>query len=316
MSTDSTPSAADGVSVVIPHYGDPSVTRRLVTQLLSESVAGGMQVIVSDDASPRPFPELSGVTVVRAAKNRGFGAAVNAGACQTSLPWLLVLNSDLEIAPGFIGELLEAAAPVQPAVCGVRQWDPNAERFAPAARRHHTVESMVLLRSGALGAFRDRPWWRRAARVVDVEAESSGAVDWLVGALMLMPREAFVAVGGFDERFFMYSEEADLQRRLALRGVPARLIAELAVTHVGGGSSGSLDVQLEQLRSQLIYIEKWDGPAVRRLLVAGLRVSVVVDLCVDSARRLTGRQVRPIEVARQRWRLITAARHPRGGGQG
>ena len=59
------------VSVVVPHYGDPEPTLCLVRQLLDQAAAPAFEIIVSDDASPEPFPSVDGATVIRREVNRG-----------------------------------------------------------------------------------------------------------------------------------------------------------------------------------------------------------------------------------------------------
>ena len=97
-----TASGPDGVSVVIPHYGDPAMTVALASRLLQHGAGRPLEVIVADDASPSPCPDIPGARVVRRAVNGGFGSAVNDGARQARMDWLLVLNSDTVPEPGFL----------------------------------------------------------------------------------------------------------------------------------------------------------------------------------------------------------------------
>lgn len=255
------PGVTDPISVVIPFYGDPQSTMPLVEALLAEQAQ--LEIIVVDDCSPVPFPADDRCMIVRATRNGGFGTAVNLGAAKASNPWLLVLNSDVAFEPGFLPKLLAAATPVQPAVCGVRQIDVQGNPLV-SYRHDHTPVSVVLPRMPRLARLRRFHWFRSAANIVDPLDDIGGAVDWLVGSLLLLPRAAFMEAGGFDEQFFMYSEEADLQRRLRLRGIPAVLLSDLVIVHEGGASTGNLDVAGEQLRSQLKYLEKWHGPPSRQ----------------------------------------------------
>ncbi len=61
--------------------------------------------------------------------------------------------------------------------------------------------------------------------------------DWLAGMFLLLRREAFAAVGGFDERFHMYCEDADLCLRLQLAGWRVRLVEDVAVVHAAQRAS-------------------------------------------------------------------------------
>ena len=97
----------DAVSVVVPHHGDPAPTLALVDQLRAQTHP--VQVVVADDASPVPFPAVDGVEVVRRATNGGFGANVNTGAAVATGDALLVLNSDLDLEPTFVADMVAAA---------------------------------------------------------------------------------------------------------------------------------------------------------------------------------------------------------------
>ncbi len=279
------PGPDDAVSIVVPHYGDPAPTRDLAQSVLADPPPGGMQLIVSDDCSPSPYPAGTGVQLTRSARNRGFGGAVNAGASLATAPWLLVLNSDLRLPAGFLTELLREASAFQPAVCGVRQVDPATGRHVPAARGRWAPLSLILIRSVLLSRFNRQKWFRRAAGLAEVDDEVTGPVDWLVGSLLLMPRVAFEAAGGFDEDYFMYGEEVDLQRRLKAEGIPSILLANFAVQHEGGASSGAIDVQAQQLRSQLLFIRKWYGQVGLGCVTAGLIAVAVADALVEALRR-------------------------------
>ena len=118
-----------------------------------------------------------------------------------------------------------------------------------------------------LARFRGTTGWHRAVGH-DVRARSAEAeVDWVVGAAMWIPLADFRAVGGFDERFFMNSEEIDLQRRLRERGVRSVALRSPTVVHEGGGSSPSESRRRWLVEGQLLYADKWGS---RRALQAAL----------------------------------------------
>src|SRR6185436_15786996 len=77
------------------------------------------------------------------------------------------------------------------------------------------------------------------ARDLVASGVESAPVDWVMGAAMLIRREMFTAAGGFDERFFLYWEDADLCRRLWQRGWSTRYVPRARVTHAGGASARS-----------------------------------------------------------------------------
>ena len=292
----------DSVSVVIPHYGDPTPTLALVEQLAAQTHPA--QVIVADDASPDPFPDHPGVEVVHRATNGGFGANVNSGVAAATGGAVLVLNSDLTIEPTFVADMVEAARARPRAVLAPRMVDEHGHeawvgRDFPRVRHQAAAWLTPLARFRATGA------WHRAVGH-DVRAHGAEAqVDWVVGAAMWIPVADFRAVGGFDERFFMNSEEVDLQRRLHERGVTVIALRSPTVVHEGGGSSPSESRRRWLVEGQLLYADKWGS---KRRLQAALTAATGANLLVNAARRAAGRDVRPLEIARSELSMIRTGR--------
>lgn len=290
-----------GCSIVIPHYGDPVPTFALVRQLLPQ-LAGIHELIVVDDSSAEPFPSAPGATVVRREVNGGFGAAVNSGAAAANGDLLLILNSDLEVSPTFLNDLLASASPWQPCVAGPRIVDPDGQ-VDPTARRFPTVSHQVVEWLTPLARWRHHELLHEAVghNMDAVTGDSAAVTDWLVGAALLLPTALFREVGGFDERFHMNSEEVDLQRRLRERGIPSIYLPNVTVTHEGGGSSDPAQRRAWLVESRRRYAEKWGGSAALR---AGLTVATTANLLWNLGRRALGRDTRPLATARYEFDLI------------
>ena len=295
------------ISVIIPHYGDPTPTLSLVAQLRGQETTKTLQIIVADDASPQPFPATDGVEVVRRATNGGFGSAVNSGASRARGETLLILNSDLEVSRDFVAQMTDAAARFPQAVLSPRVVDRQGW-FEWTGRDFPRIRHQVAEWLTPLARWRDSDAWHRAvghnvhARVGD------NRVDWVVGAAMLVPADAFKAVGGFDERFFMNSEEVDLQRRLRNSGVHSIALASPSVVHAGGGSSPSAQRRQWIVDSRFIYARKWSGASGEwRLRLALLTVSSL-NFAWNAARSVSGRDLDARAVWRSEVRL--ALRRP------
>ena len=121
-----------GVTVVVPHHGDPAPTLATIGDLRAQVTDLAVDVVVVDDCSPEPFPDADGVTVVRRETNGGFGSAVNSGAAVATQPLLLVLNSDVALTPTFVDDLVTAARAVD---AGRRRPAPARPRGAPVEQR-------------------------------------------------------------------------------------------------------------------------------------------------------------------------------------
>lgn len=297
-------STTAAVTVVIPHYGDPAPTRALVDHLLAEPGRALAAVVVSDDASPTPYPKAHDprLTVVRREANGGFGANVNSGLAAVRTPLALVLNSDALMTGAQIDALVAVAAPFQPAVVspqvvnedGSPQW---SGRHFPTVL-HQGVEWLT-----PLARFRHLPVLHEAVGH-DVAAARSAApvaVDWVMGAVMLLPMAQVRAVGGFDEEYFMNSEEVDLQRRLRDRGVASIVVPSVRVEHGMHGSSDPLRRRGWLVDSRFRYARKFGRP---RALKAVLTAATGVNYAVNRVRQARGVDVDARAVLRDEHALV------------
>lgn len=298
---------AQTLSCVIPHYGQPGPTRALIDMLQRQSRLPD-EIVVSDDGSPTPMPDVDGALVVRREHNGGFGSAVNSGVRAASGDLVLILNSDLVIGSDFIADLLDAAAPWMPAVCSPRVVSDDGKE-APAGRRFPTTAHATAAWLTPLARWRHtNAWHRLVGHEVEAQGNSTVTVDWLLGACLLLPRSDFLAVDGFDERFFMNSEEVDLQRRLRERGLPAVYLGSVTAQHEGGGSSAPEHRRRWLTDGMLLYAEKWGGHGGRRRLQAGLAAATAVNAAVNIGRQIAGRGAHPLRTARTEWRLLRGSR--------
>ncbi|CAM3665031.1 glycosyltransferase family 2 protein [Nocardioides zeicaulis] len=283
----SLPTASSDVSVVVPHYGDPAGVTALVARLRDEP--GVAEVVVVDDCSPEPLGRLEGAQVVRRATNGGFGAAVNTGVAATRGDLLLVLNSDVDFEPGFVRRLATAAAPWQPALAGPAVRTGGAVEHT--ARRFPAARYQAVERVRVLGRFQGADWWARSiGQDLRARPGSDRPVDWVAGVCLLLPRSAFDLVGGFDERYFMYAEEVDLQRRLADVGIRRVYLGSVVLDHVGGASSDPARARTWLAQSRTTYAAKWGGLGRLRALLTGV---ALVNAATAAVRRAAGRPVHP-----------------------
>ena len=285
-----------GVSVVIPHYGDPSLALALLADLKAQTTTRPLQIIVSDDASPEPFPSDTEVAcdLVRRESNGGFGAAVNAGAAAAVQPLLLILNSDLRIGPEFVDQLCAAAAPWMPAIVGPALRNEHGV-VEYSARRFPSLRTSATANLAPLTRWRHSERWHRSVgHVTPAPASGATVCDWIAGAALLLPTELFRELDGFDERFFMYSEEVDLQTRARALGIPSILLGDVAATHSGGGSSDNTKRHAWLLQGEWIYADKWRGRGAARRYQAGIFGVFVINLVWNSGRRILGRDSQPL----------------------
>ncbi|MDO5699860.1 MAG: glycosyltransferase [Bowdeniella nasicola] len=304
--------STQAVTVIIPHYGDPVPTGELARALLNDRGHHCARVLIVDDASPHPAldpePGNPDVSVLRRETNGGFGAAVNTGLRATTTDLALVLNSDAYLSGTQIDDLVEVATPFQPAVAGPAVVGPDGTSQW-SARTFPTIAAQVIEWLTPLARFRQRRWWHRAVNhdVHAAAATEAVAVDWVTGVAMLLPVAEVMAVGGFDESFFMNSEETDLQYRLRERGVARLYVPSVRVVHEGGASSDPGLRRSWLVASRYRYAEKHGHP---RALSFALTAASLVNAGVNVARQLAGRDVNAREVLAYELSLLRA-RPPR-----
>jgi N-acetylglucosaminyl-diphospho-decaprenol L-rhamnosyltransferase len=181
---------------------------------LATATSRPYEVVLADNGSTDGAPEAAvgpGVELLRTGGNVGYGRAANLGASGFTGDWLVVANPDVTWAPGALDALVDAGLRWPHAGClGPGILTPDGQLF-PSAR------AFPSLGRGAGHAvfgwiWPSNPWTRayRAESGVPVE----GTAGWLSGSCMLLRREAFEAVAGFDPSYFMYCEDMDLCRRL------------------------------------------------------------------------------------------------------
>lgn len=285
-----------GVSVVIPHYGDPTLARTLLTDLESQATDRPLQIIVVDDHSPEPFPtgDSGSHELIRREVNGGFGAAVNSGAAVAVHPLLLILNSDLRIGPEFVEQFCREAEPWMPAIAGPSLVDEQTN-VRHSARRFPRPLTSAAAALTPLARWRQTDLWHRMVGHV-TPAPGSGVVtcDWIEGAVMLLPTALFGELGGFDERFFMYSEEIDLQRRARQLGVPSVVLGDVSATHSGGGSATSGQRLGWLIQGEWIYMDKWGGRSAVLRYRTAMYGALVISLLWDTLRAALGRGAQPL----------------------
>lgn len=275
------------LSVVIPHYGDPRLARQVISDLAAQSRVPD-EVLVVDDASPTPFgaaPDSPGlrVQVIRRDANGGFGSAVNAGAEAARGNVLLVLNSDVRLKRDFIERMLElhAAHPgalIAPAIVGTdgAVHDTCYPFFTLASQVREAVRPIRLLRP-RVGA-------PAGMGVRSVSPDSAETPDWIGGVVLMLPLALFRDVGGFYDGYYMYSEETDLQRRLADLDVERRYEPDVRVEHLGGGSTDIWKREAWHWHARFVYARRWGHPHLLLLALQPVVLHNVLSDCIAKAR--------------------------------
>ena len=242
-----------------------------------ESVEGVPAVVVDNGSSDGTVPfvreRFPEVRVIES-ENRGLAAGWNTGIRETDSRYVLILNADAWLVGDALGRLV-AFADSRPraAVVGPRLRYPDG-RLQRSVRGFPTLwrlatEYLFLRklapRSGALNAFYAGGFDHDAVR----------DAEFLMGACLLVRREAVDEVGPADEGFFLFSEETDWCYRFRQAGWEVVFFPGAECVHVGGASHGGR-LYRENLRGHLLFLTKHRGPEeaerARRLLLTALRL--------------------------------------------
>ncbi|MBI4517925.1 MAG: glycosyltransferase [Deltaproteobacteria bacterium] len=225
-------------TIVIVSYNTSALLRACLDSIRTH--AGGYPVVVVDNGSGDGSAEMvaedfPAVHLLCNARNLGFGAANNCALATITTEFVMLLNSDTELvddAVGGLANVLEAHA--EAAAVGCRLID-AAGRPQPCARRRFPSARDSLRR--ALARFEPLP-------------AALARVDWVEGAAVLLRTAAARAVGGFDERFFLYEEDVDLCRRLSAAGWRILYDPSQQVVHHQGGTLARSSEAADRLRWQ------------------------------------------------------------------
>jgi len=282
------------LSVSIVAFRTPDLVRRCLTALAAERGSLEIDVTVVDNASNDGSVDLvrsefPWVSVIANSRNVGFGAAHNQVLRHARGRYWLVLNSDAAPRQGALRTLVVALdADSSLAVAGPKLLHPDGT--VQPSRRRFPIAATLFLESTQLQRFWPDNAVLRRYYVEDRGDDDAQDVDWLVGACLCLRPEAIHEVGLFDERFFMYSEETDLCRRLRARGWRVRYVPRAEVVHLEGGSSRT-DLAARDQRfqsSKLRYADKWHGRGVALALRAYLVLDYVFRGLEESVKLATG----------------------------
>lgn len=207
-------------------------------------------------------------------RNVGYGAAANRAVSWTDGDYVAVANPDLVFLPDTLRRLAEFMEE-HPAVGVVapQQVYPDGTCL-PSARRYPALRYVLSGRRSVLRWLMPRAKVGRAFLYEGVQLSTSAVpVEAVVGGLMLFRRQAFLEVGGFDERFFMFAEDLDICRRLRDKwGI--FLLPTARIVHVVGSARRRrrLPSEFHRVRSLRLFMLD-NASSSRRVLIALLAVA-------------------------------------------
>jgi len=262
----------DTIAAVVVTYRSAGTIDECLSRLRAAEGVGEIRVVDNDSDDDtlsvvQRHATLDGrVHFIANPDNPGFATACNQGAADSQAPWLVFINPDLMVEADTLARLRERArAQPRPALLGVEQVD-----------EHGRPDGAVRRRDPDFGAMLRAP--RRGAQLA-VAADPSLAlqpVEAISGALMLMPRSLFTAIGGWDAGYRLHAEDLDLCRRAREAGALVAVANDLKVVHLRGVSSRSRPffVEWHKHRGLWRYFRKFEAPRRGMLVRAGVWLAI------------------------------------------
>ena len=297
------------LTVIVVSWNVRELLRRCLASLSASPSAASprieIEIIVVDNASAdgsadmvrAEFPQ---VRLIANDENRGFTAANNQGLAASQGRHLLLLNPDTEI----VGDALATMVGYMDAHPRIGALGPQLRypdgRLQPSRRRFPTfatalVESTVI-----------QQWWpdnRLLQRyyMADTPDDAVQPADWLVGACLLVRRQAYEQIGGLDEGFFMYSEELDWCKRLKDAGWEVVYLPTATIIHHEGKSSEQVAParHIYFQSSKVRYFRLHHGPLQAEVLRYFLLTTYVYQMLREGFKWLLGHK-RPLRAERMR----------------
>jgi N-acetylglucosaminyl-diphospho-decaprenol L-rhamnosyltransferase len=265
------------VDVVIVNWNAGSYLRGCLESIAAAHRSAyelGTVVVVDNASTDGSLTRLQGIDlpleILRNDENRGFAVACNQGAAAGDADLILFLNPDTRLFPETLDStvaFMAESANSHVGICGAQMVGEDGERQFSCAR----FPTLAMFAAHVVGLSRLLPRWFPAQRLTMEEASHSGIVDQVIGAYFLIRRSVFEALGGFDERFFVYLEDVDLAYRAMRLGYPSYFLADVLVYHEERVSSSQVRGHrlFYLLRSRTEYARKhW--PAWQAAVLAGL----------------------------------------------
>jgi GT2 family glycosyltransferase len=270
------------LAVVVVTYNSARHIGGLLDDLAAEARDLPFHVIVVDNGSSDATAEIvhrfPGVTLRAGHGNVGYSAAINIAVRALPRPEpVLVLNPDVSVVPGAIRTMLTRMAATGAGIVVPRIHETDGSVYASL----HYEPS--VLRCAAEAAFGSRLQGRPAAlSEIDHDRESylyAQPVDWATGAALLIHPGALEAIGRWDERFFLYSEETDYFRRARDAGAAVWYEPRAVIVHDQGGSGRSPELDALLAVNLVRYARKHMG----RLRAAAYTAFVILHEAVRSS---------------------------------
>ncbi len=230
------------LTVIVVTWNTRELTLRCLETLFENTPNLNMRVIVADNGSEdgsadvivERFPQ---VDLIRNEGDFGFARANNEAIERVDSEWILLLNPDTEVHPNAINNLLAFSKQHPEAgITGGRTVFPDGTLNPKSAWNKITPWSLFCYLSGLTIAFKRSSFFNPEA-IGGWKRDTVRHVDVVQGSFFMLPTALWRKLGGFDRRYFMYGEEADMCLRAAAMGYRPMITPDAEIMHLGGASA-------------------------------------------------------------------------------
>lgn len=243
----------------------------------------------SDNSVAMLCQEFPAVRLYASETNVGYSGGNNLGMLESRGRYVLLLNPDTEV----LGDAVSTMVAYMDRHPGVGALGPqllSPDGSVQSSRRCFPTLCTALVESTFLQRWFPRHPELLRYKVLDRPNDATGEADWVVGACILVRREAIEQVGLLDDGFFMYSEELDWQKRIKAAGWRVVYLPTARVTHYEGKSSEQV-VALRHIRfskSKVRYFHKHHGGLVGEAVRWWLLLNYVYEWTVEALKWCVG----------------------------
>ncbi|OGI15600.1 MAG: hypothetical protein A2Z52_01225 [Candidatus Moranbacteria bacterium RBG_19FT_COMBO_42_6] len=240
------------ISILIVNYKSKHCLKACIASILENLKDKNFEIVVinndKEEDLAEALTEFPEIQVINLRQNVGFGKAINIGAKTAQGEWLMFLNPDTQLLTNqsqmfSFFEAREKAAIISPKLI---ENSGKAQKWSAG-----TDPRLLDLIRNNIGLAKSRKKWK---------SRKTRKVDWVSGAAMLVKKNLFDQIGGFDENIFMYYEDIDLCKRAREAGKEVFYFPHDRVLHFGGKSVENKEKQkIDYYKSQDYYFQKHFG---------------------------------------------------------
>jgi len=292
------------VSIIIISYNTKDILKQCVDSVVKQTKAIQYEIIIVDNASKDGSAEMiktdfPDIVLIENQENKGFAAANNQGIIKAKGQYILFLNSDTIILGSAIDKMIRFCnenSDVHALGCKLLNQDRTLQ---PSCYRFPSLIPIIgnILHLWIIPAFRKTILLQT---LVLSHYDKIHKADYVRGACLLIKRKVIECIGMFDERFFIYTEEADFCYRLKKAGFQLKYFPFAEVVHLGGGSSEPYVEALlfEKHKNPMQYYEKHHGRVAvilyRILMMVRLIIQIIERSIFNIFRLMTNRSVKSV----------------------